>query len=216
MQRSHFTLHGALFGAVMLALLGAGACAIDEAAPADEGEKVGRASPCEVASDAATRDAAPGEFNKRVIIDSQKARDRPTTAKDVREYAELMIKAHEDVLDRTEQLLKACPNTTSAMGSAYSIQEISAFLPAPDPLTMSLDYASDEKFDRVYIDGQIERHAKKIAQLSYRAISSQCLPQKQVLEAGDDCSGKWREEDERELAEWRCHLAAAQRIRPTL
>jgi predicted outer membrane protein len=222
MQRSHFTLHGALFGAVILALLGAVACAIDEAAPADEGKKGGLPSQLGVASDATTLDLdTEAMINGRIILDSETASVDERASSVVQDYARRMVEAHKDALDRSNRLFRECLPPLSAMSPAFSIQETSTFLPAADALTVSLQYASAENFDRTYIDGQIERHEAIIERIQERmqrnqSMTGQYLPQKQALGAESGCEEKFREMDARNLAEWDCHLAEAKRIRPSL
>jgi predicted outer membrane protein len=223
MQHSHFTLHGALFGAVMLTLLSTVACAIDEADPADEGKQGGLPSQRQITSDADTlRDAF--RISDKIITDSETATVRGSAY--VRDYAQRMIDSHNAARENAIDLLKRpeCISSPSAMSAVASFEAPTAALAEADAVTAALQSVPMADFDSTYMAGQIERHEAVLALLN-SSPSNQLLanlansPNKQALSAAalpaaDECSEEIREENNRLTAEWSHHLEEAKQFRP--
>lgn len=150
MQRNYSTLNGAVAGAAMLAILGAVACAVDEAAPAEQGRSEGLLLRAVVGSDADIA-AVLLAANKAVIEQSQLA-VRKARVPSVRSFARTMITEHSQALQNLNALfrrLRIVPrhNAVSAEVSTEG-----------NSLTLSLQNQPQERFDRAYMEAELKGH----------------------------------------------------------
>lgn len=162
MQRNYSMLNGAVSGAVMIALLGVAACAVDEAAPADQGRSGVLQSQAIVSSDADIA-AVLSAANEAVIGQSQLALTRAREPS-VLNFAQSMISEHGEGNQHLNELFQR-------LGIAPQNNPVSTALSTgATTTTLYLQNQPPETFDRAYMEVEIESHQRGIEMLDTQLL----------------------------------------------